>query len=78
MRYVYQQVPVRAVTQQTTVVGTPRDQTESGIEVYVDSATYDSILMVLRGNGTEVVPADIAANFEHRGSFTVICDPTVA
>ena len=74
MRYVYQQIPTRPVA--TTTVAEPVNK-DSGVDVYVDSATYDAFLALLSQSG-DVVPPDIATVFEHRGSFTVYCDATLA
>ncbi len=60
----------------TTVV-TEHTQKDSGVEVYVNSATYDAILALLSQTG-DIVPADIASVFEHRGPFTIFCDNGLA
>jgi hypothetical protein len=58
----------------TVVEPTRRD---SGVDVYVNSATYDAILALL-SQTSDAVPADIVSVFEHRGSFTVFCDNALA
>lgn len=78
MRYVYQQVAVPAAvnTVRSAVVETVTNR--PGVEVYVNPDTYDSILAVLQASGAGAVPSDIAAIFQHRGPFTIICDATVS
>jgi hypothetical protein len=76
MRYMYQTVgtPIR----QRAVTETVESTSEGEVEVYVNAMTYDAILAVLTAHGDGSAPSDIAAVFQHRGPFTVICDPTVA
>ena len=75
MRYVYQQIQTRPAVTTAVVESIPR--TDSGVDVYVNAATYDAILAVLSQTG-DVVPAEIASVFEHRGSFIVFCDAGLA
>jgi hypothetical protein len=78
MRYTYStiggasaQAPVRTAVTETF------DTHESTVEVVVSAVTYDRLLAIFAESGS-LLPADIAAVFQHRAPFTVICDPTVA
>ena len=67
-------IPVRP----RVVTETVTTKSEGEVEVYVNPTTYDSLLAVLSANSDGIVPTDIADIFQHRGSFTVICDASVA
>jgi hypothetical protein len=83
MRYVYRStsaVPgtVYQGTQRVrteTVSTTEPQSVDSEIEVYVSMDQYDSILALFGSPDLEPIPSDIAAVFQHRGPFTIICDP---
>jgi hypothetical protein len=78
MRYVYQQIAGPAIVNTIrTAVTEPIATNEPRVEVFVNAATYDSILATLAASGAGDIPSDIAAVFQHRGPFTIICDPTV-
>jgi hypothetical protein len=76
MRYTYRQLadplyvrPVRAVTE------TVETHSDAGVEVLVTADTYDRVLAVLAEHGNVQLPSDVAAVFQHRGPFSVVCDP---
>lgn len=82
MRYIYRStsaVPgaVYPATQRvrTETVSTEPTSVEPEVEVFVSVEQYDAIMALFGSPDLEPIPSDIAAVFQHRGAFTIACDP---
>lgn len=75
MRYIYQGAPAAPVARTEVVESV--ETVDSGVEVHMSAEQYDALIAMLGSPDQQPIPPDIAGVFQHRGPFTVICDPHV-